>query len=202
MTVSAKTLPVQVFGQNELLEQIESGLPVGSHLISIGNPRTWLRAPQIDEHLPRRFRPAFKGILRLEFFDLPDLSLIPAGRPRRIPELRDVRRVRSFYEQTKTIATGYTLHCWAGESRSPAIALGLLMMMTGSEEKASDLLVAGRKQACPHPGIVRLWDILLHSRLEVQNEAIRARRMREIRRALVQRSPPEVGFDSDEIEDI
>ena len=176
---------IQVFGQRELVAHLRQGLPVGSHLISVGNPKPFGRPPQEDETMPREFHRAFHAILRLGFYDLPSTDLVPPGKPKRIPELRDIARVRRFYDQTKATATGYTVHSWAGVSRSAAVDLGLAFLITGDEETAARELVSVRKEAAPHPGIVALWDQLLGSHLAETNQTIRTERMREIRREIL-----------------
>jgi predicted protein tyrosine phosphatase len=123
-------------------------------------------------------------VLRLEFFDAERVDLLGEQRPRRIPRRRDVRRVLRFYEATAAEATGYVVHCWGGISRSPAIALGLFYLETGSEDEAARNLRAIRPEAGPHRLIARLFDAELGSRLEEAAERIRGERMDELRREL------------------
>ena len=65
------------------------------------------------------------------------------------------------------------IHCWQGISRSPAIALGILYMITGTEEEAARILLAIRPQAGPHQKIVRLFDEELGCNLTAVSNKIR-----------------------------
>ena len=175
------SIPVQIFGQEELERQLRHDLPVGSHLISIGNPRRWWRKAEVDEALPSLFRQRFQKVLRLEFFDQLDVEALRPEQPKRIPQFRDVAAVKRFFDQTQATATGYVVHCWAGTSRSPAVALGLLYLIHGSEESAARELMRIRYVARPHAGIVKDWDKLLGSRLADVNDVIREARLEQIR---------------------
>jgi protein-tyrosine phosphatase len=120
---------VQVFGQRELVEHLESGGRQYSHCISIGNPG--------------------RG------FGRPDTM-----RPRRIPRTSDIRRVIRFFRRTRRRATGCTLHCWGGVSRSPPVALGIRYLISGSETTSADILRRIRPDAAPHQGIFRHFEEL------------------------------------------
>jgi predicted protein tyrosine phosphatase len=115
--------------------------------------------------------------------------LISIGNPRqhfrkRIPRRRDVRRVIRFFRRTRGEASGYTLHCWQGVSRSTAIAIGFLYLITGSEEEAARILVRTRPQARPHQAIVRWFDEELGSNLTAVNDRIRAQCFRKMKEEL------------------
>jgi predicted protein tyrosine phosphatase len=195
---------VQVFGQTELVTKLKSGAPVGSHLISIGNPKAFWRLPRVDERLPPEFRGRFEDLLRLAFFDLPDTSDLRWDQPKRIPQTKDVEAVVRFVRRTRSTATGFTLHCWAGVSRSTAMALGVLFLLTGSEESAARELIAIRRTATPHPGLVRCWDEVMGSHLADVSDVLREERLREMRRevlAAVQRGSTQSQGDS-EVEEL
>jgi predicted protein tyrosine phosphatase len=150
---------VQVFGQAELVARLESGGAHFSHLISIGNPGRGIGRP--DTAVPRIFRRRFQSILRLAFYDVEEKRHLGPLRPRRIPRRSDVRKIIRFYGRTSSMATGYTIHCWQGVSRSTAVALGVLYLMTGSEKEAGEILRRIRPEAWPHQKIVRYFDELL-----------------------------------------
>lgn len=154
---------VQVFGQRELVEHLESGGRHYSHCISIGNPGRGFGRP--DTVMPRMFRRHFRRILRLAFYDAEKVSHLGTMRPRRR-------------------ATGYTLHCWGGVSRSPAVALGILYLISGSETTSGDTLRRIRPDTAPHQGIVRSFDELLGSNLRAVSDGIRAERIARMQREL------------------
>ena len=156
---------VQVFGEQELLELLARGGAHHSHCISIRNP---------DESIPAIIKDNFRAILELRFYDAEEIEQLGAQTIPRIPELRDVKGVIEFFRLTALEATGYTLHCWQGISRSPAVALGLLYLLTGSEDEAAYHLKRIRPDARPHRKIVSFFDEQLGCRLSSVNEKIRA----------------------------
>ncbi len=156
---------MEVFGEQELLASLKAGGQHYSHCISIRDP---------DEQMPDLIKKSFKAILELRFYDAEDVTYLgPARGSVRVPERRDVRGVIEFFNLTRDRATGYTLHCWHGQSRSPAIALGLLYLMTGSAAESAALLKEARPGARPHRRIVRLFDDVLGSNLTRVNEKLR-----------------------------
>jgi len=74
---------VQIFGQLELLERLESGGVHYSHCISIGNPGRGFGRPDTVE--PPQLRRHFRKVLRLAFFDVEALDQLGKMRPRRVP---------------------------------------------------------------------------------------------------------------------
>jgi predicted protein tyrosine phosphatase len=173
---------VQVFGQRELLEHLARGGAHPTHCISIGNPGPRRDRPDTVE--PPALRRHFRGVLRLAFYDVDALDQLGAMRPRRVPRKSDVRRVIRFVRATRHAADGYAVHCWGGVSRSPAVALGVLFLLWGSEQSAGDMLRRIRPEAGPHQGIVRYFDELLGCRLAPVAAAIRNERLAEMRREL------------------
>ena len=111
---------IQVFGELELLALLARGGAHHSHCISIRNP---------DETIPAIIKDNFRVILELRFYDAEEIEQLGAQTIKRIPEPRDVKGVIEFFRMTALEATGYTLHCWQGISRSPAVALGLLYLL-------------------------------------------------------------------------
>jgi predicted protein tyrosine phosphatase len=134
--------------------------------------------------MPPEIRRHFRRVLRLAFYDVEEMRHLGTMRPRRIPRKSDVRRVIRFFNRTCREADGYTLHCWGGVSRSTAVALGILYLITGSENEAADTLLRVRPEAGPHRRIVRYFDELLGSNLKAANDGIHQRRLERMRREL------------------
>jgi predicted protein tyrosine phosphatase len=172
---------VQVFGQRELVEHIKNGGKVGSHLVSIGNPGRGVRAHAEDATMPAMFRTSFQDYLRLEFYDVEYRRHLGNMRPRRIPLRRDIRRAVRFFRRTSETATGYTIHCWRGISRSTAIALGYLYLIHGNEQTAIDEIKRTRPEAAPHPQMVRYFDQIVGSDLASRNDQLREIRYRKLK---------------------
>ena len=173
------SLDIRVFGEHELLDLVERGEALPDHLVSIGNPRFPLKPAEDGQRLQPRFRSAFRRILRLSFYDVETPSQLGPWRPlvpRRVPELRDARRVLRFFETTRAEASGYALHCWAGISRSTAVALALLYRLTDSEREAGRVLRRIRPEGMPNLRLASLFDRLLGSSLH--EEAARIHRDR------------------------
>ena len=156
---------IQVFGEQELVEHLARGGAHYSHCVSIRNP---------DETMPAVIKDSFRAILELRFYDAEEIEhLGPAQTIKRIPEPRDVKGVVEFFRMTAAEATGYTIHCWQGVSRSPAVALGLLYLLTGSEDEAAYHLKRIRPDARPHQKLVRFFDEQLGCRLAAVNAGLR-----------------------------
>ena len=172
---------IQVFGQRELVDHIQSGGEVASHLVSIGNPGRGVRAEAEDATMPALFKAMFRECLRLEFYDVEYKRHLGPMRPRRIPLRRDIRRAIRYFRRTAGSATGYTIHCWRGVSRSTAIALGYLYLIHGDEQLAVDELKRIRPEAGPHPRMVRYFDQVLGSDLSSKNDQIREIRFRRLK---------------------
>jgi predicted protein tyrosine phosphatase len=173
---------VEIFGQRELVAHLESGGRHYSHCISIGNPGRGFGRPDTVE--PPELRRNFRRVLRLGFYDVEEMGHLGTMKPRRIPRKSDVRRVIRFFRRTRGEATGYTVHCWGGVSRSPAVALGILYLITGSEQEAGAILMDIRPGTGPNLLIVRFFDELLGSRLAAVSEGVRAGRLESMRHEL------------------
>ena len=180
------TLPlVQVFGQPELVQHLERGGAHHTHCISIGNPPSLFCIPRPDTRMPPVFRRHFKQILRLAFYDVEEKRhLRPWQFPKRIPRRADVHKAIHFFRQTQGQASGYTIHCWQGISRSTAFALGFLYMLTNSEDEAKRLLQQIRPEAGPHQRIVEWFDDELGCNLSVVNAQIRNERIERWKKEL------------------
>jgi predicted protein tyrosine phosphatase len=179
---------IEVLGEDELVRSLESGARHYSHCISIADPAGLPWLGRLGVRVPAVVRSSFRGLLRLEFVDDEREAQMGKTSPARVARRSDVRRAIRFYRRTEARATGYTLHCWQGISRSPAFALGLLYLMTGSERAAARILRLIRPDALPHPGIVRLFDQELGSNLLAVNREIRGLRTRELRQNVDQMS--------------
>lgn len=164
-----------------IISLVMSGGEVGSHLVSIGNPGRGVRAEAEDSTMPALFQSAFQEALRLEFYDVLYRRHLGPMRPRRIPLRRDIRRAIRFFRRTAGAATGYTIHCWRGVSRSTAIAIGYLYLIHGDEQLAVDALKQIRPEAAPHPRMVRYFDQVLGSDLSSKNNQLREIRFREMK---------------------
>jgi len=142
---------IRIFGQEELVRHIKMGHDVGDCVISIGGPR-WFKK---DSKMPSLFRTIFRKKLRLRFHDVTAKSDIP-GLFKRIPEKKDLLKAIKFYKKYGDV----TIHCWAGVSRSTAIALCLLYLKYKDEDRAIEELVETRKIASPNRLIVSFIDEL------------------------------------------
>jgi predicted protein tyrosine phosphatase len=161
-----RELGVEVFGEDELVERIQRGEKHRRACISIGDPRPFFRKARIGERLHPAVKSSFESVLRLSFYDREQpVKIEGLHRSERVPELRDARRVLRFFEKTRDRTDGWTVHCWAGVSRSPATALALLFLLRGDEERAAEELRRIRPQAMPNLRLVRHFDALLGSRL-------------------------------------
>ena len=175
---------LQVFGEQELVEHVLSGGSHYEYLISIGNPKRVLGRKNPGQVLPTALRTNSKHILRLEFFDVQRKDQLGPMRPRRIATRSDVKRAIGFYRQTRSTASGYTLHCWRGINRSPAFSLGLLFLITGSEMEAKKRLREIRPESMPLQLIVHHFDQQLGCKLSFLNEMIPRERIEEWTREL------------------
>jgi len=164
-----------------------AGEPHYRACISIGNPHPLIRRPGPGEAIPPIIRKSFDHILRLSFYDLEEAIELPGlGRLGRIPTIGDARRVLRFYEATRPATDGWTIHCWAGVSRSTAVALALLYRITRSEEDAARALVRIRPEAMPNHLLVAAFDSLLGSRLSGALDAVYRGRQEALRAELDQ----------------
>ena len=173
-------LKIQIFGQIELVQYIESGSETVSHLVSIGNPKS-RSMKRSDTELPPIFKKTFEKVLRQAFFDVEKKEHLGSMRPKRIPMKKDVRKVIRFFNRYSDTATGFCIHCWRGISRSTAIALGYLYLIHKDEQKAVDELKKIQPEAAPHPGIVKYFDELLGSHLSSKSDQLREIQYRKMR---------------------
>jgi predicted protein tyrosine phosphatase len=165
---------VQIFGQDELIDHIQDGCNYSSHLISIGNPKSLFIKNGRGETLPKLFKQSFQGILRLSFYDVEYRYHLTCKQfPKIIPTRNHVQKAIDFYNKTKDKATGYTIHCWRGVSRSAAIAVGILYHIHKDEKKVFEELLKIRPQAMPHRSIVKYYDDILGCNLTAELDIFR-----------------------------
>ncbi len=172
---------IRVFGQSELEEFLENDGTPHSHLISIVNPGRHSGYPQ--HIMPDLFRRKYTDILELRFWDAQNREEVGKLRPKTIPQMRHARRVLRFIRQNPN-ASGFDIHCWQGISRSTAVALGILYSLYRDEERASDLLVATRRQAMPNKRLVQYFDRIFGSDLADYRKTIYKSRMKRLRNDL------------------
>jgi len=164
-TARPSSLGVEVFAENELVDRLARGAPHYRACISIGNPRPLLRKAQPGETVPPHVRNSFESLLRLSFYDLEEPMEFDGLLLERLPHRGDVQRVLRFFDRTKGWTDGWTIHCWAGVSRSTAVALALLFLLRGDEDQAAAELGRIRPQALPNRLLLRRFDEVLGSRL-------------------------------------
>jgi predicted protein tyrosine phosphatase len=171
-----KQMRIEIFSEPELVDHLNTGGDHFSHCISIRNP---------DQQMPSIIKTSFKSILELKFYDVETVAQLgPEQKVKRVPEPKDIKGVIEYFHLSNDKATGYTIHCWQGISRSPAIALGLLYIMTNAEEMAAEILNQIRPGSRPHQKLVQYFDEELGSHLSVINAEIHRQSMDSLRREL------------------
>lgn len=161
---------IEVYGENELIDSIRRGEKHFSHCISIGNP---------DQPVPEIIREHFTDLLRLSFYDVPSVEILSPGQIQKIPEIQDAKAVINFYNKTKNIATGYTIHCWQGVSRSTATAMAILYLDGVKEEILKEVLLSIRPEASPHSLLTSFFDQILNTRLSKIGSEIREEKIKK-----------------------
>jgi len=165
---------IQIFGQEELIDHIQSGREYNSHCISIGNPKSLFIKTNRGEKTPSLFKTVFKKVLPLKFYDVEHKGHLTWKQfPKIIPAKNHVLQAIDFYNKTKNEATGYTVHCWRGVSRSAAIAVGILYLIHKNEKIVFEELLRIRPCAMPHKGIVKYYDDILGCNLTVELDIFR-----------------------------
>lgn len=109
-----------MFGELELEDHRKNNGSICSHCISIGDP---------GSVTPISIKYGFDEILILRFLDFESKEDI-LNDDEILVSKDDIIKVIDFYNSTKNDANGYTIHCWQGISRSTAVALGLLYLIT------------------------------------------------------------------------
>lgn len=151
---------IQVFGETQLDELLENEEKHFDHCISIGDP---------GEKMLNSINDNFISHLRLEFHDIDEKKYSNDI----LPSLSDVEKIINYFNRTKNTATGYTIHCHAGVSRSVAVGIALLYMITKSEEKSLQIFYEIKKLALPNRKLIELFDKTFGSNLKTVCDAIR-----------------------------
>ena len=169
---------IEVFdlkGAGERLARSDSHLQY-SHILSIGDPES--KEPESLYHPQRK-------VLRLEFADINSFVAKYMGNTNEsseLPQKSQVERaivfLREFLAATDT--TGLLIHCFAGVSRSTAMALIACYLMLGDEEKAREKLYSIRPQAIPNSWVIQYADEILGSNLYPVAESIAETRIQKL----------------------
>ena len=126
-----------------------------THVISIWDPE-WIDRGVVEHQLKKRLA----GETRLHIAYFHDCSVEEPGR--RLPAEDDLRQILTFAADLKPEAH-VLIHCWAGISRSTAVAYAILcqFMGPGRESDCIEAILAVRPQAFPNTLIVDLADRIL-----------------------------------------
>jgi predicted protein tyrosine phosphatase len=176
---------IQIFGQEELISYIKNGGLVYSHCISITNPGFALSPNDTSHRTPAIISSQFQRVLRLKFWDVSTRDSLHGFKVKRLAEYGDAVKVIDFIKTTEKESTGYTVHCWQGISRSPAVALGILQYFNHDADIASHELVRIRYNAMPLQLLVQHFDTLLGSNLSEYNRNIHRERLNTLRREML-----------------
>jgi predicted protein tyrosine phosphatase len=126
-----------------------------THVISIWDPE-WIDRGGVEHQLKKRLA----GETRLHIAYFHDCSVEEPGR--RLPAEDDLRQILTFAADLKPDAH-VLIHCWAGISRSTAVAYAILCQFLGPgrESDCIEAILAVRPQAFPNTLIVELADQIL-----------------------------------------
>lgn len=143
---------IHICGVPELEVLLEKSF---THIVSIWDPE-WIERGGVEAQLRKRLRGT--TLLHLAYFH--DTSAEEPGRTAPVED--DLRRILAFADQLEPGAE-ILVHCWAGISRSTAVAYAILCQATGPgrETECIEAVVAARPQAFPNSLIVRLADKIL-----------------------------------------
>lgn len=126
-----------------------------THVISIWDPE-WIERGSLENQLKKRL----PGHTRLHIAYFHDTRAEEPGR--RAPAEDDLRRILHFAADLNPEAS-VLIHCWAGISRSTAVAYAILCQSTGPgrESECIESILSIRPQAYPNALIVELADRIL-----------------------------------------
>jgi predicted protein tyrosine phosphatase len=127
-----------------------------SHIVSIWDPE-WLERGGVETQLRKRLRVETR--LHLAYFH--DIRIEECGR--RAPAEDDLRGILAFAADLQPNAE-ILIHCWAGISRSTAVAYAILCQATGPghELLCMESVFIARPQAFPNSLIIELADRILN----------------------------------------
>ncbi|HEY5813081.1 MAG TPA: hypothetical protein VIT23_10575 [Terrimicrobiaceae bacterium] len=150
---------IHVCGVSELEAALRNPF---THIISIWDPE-WIERGGVEEHFRTRLQPVAQ--LHIAYFH--DTSAEEPGR--RAPMEDDLRRILTFAANLEPQAW-VLIHCWAGISRSTAVAYAILCqsMGPGHEAECLESLFALRPQAFPNTLIIELADRILERKGAMQ----------------------------------
>jgi predicted protein tyrosine phosphatase len=133
-----------------------------SHIVSIWDPE-WIDRGGIENQLRKRL--SVETRLHLAYFH--DIRVEEYGR--RAPAEDDLRRILAFVEDLEPDAE-ILIHCWAGISRSTAVAYAILCQATGPGHEAicMESIFSVRPQAFPNVLIIELADRILNRKGAMQ----------------------------------
>lgn len=175
-----KKIGFQVFAETDLIDLLTENKKHYSHCISIRDP---------EDEQSAEIESSFKEVLELKFYDIESIEYQPKGSDLSrviLPEYKDIIKIYDFFERTikDESLDGYTIHCRRGISRSAAVALGLIYLITKNEQIAVKYLLQIRPEAMPLPRILRFWDQILNSNLCESGEWIRYKALNKMREIL------------------
>jgi predicted protein tyrosine phosphatase len=126
-----------------------------SHIVSIWDPE-WIDRGGVENQLRKRL--PIETRLHLAYFH--DIRMEEYGR--RAPVEDDLRRILAFAADLQPGAE-ILIHCWAGISRSTAVAYAILCQATGPGHEAicMESVFSVRPQAFPNTLIIELADRIL-----------------------------------------
>jgi len=143
---------ITICGVHEL-EQLD--LKKFSHVISIWDPE----AECINEH-ENQFRRKLAKSAQVHFAYFDDISSpVPGRKAATLEQIREILTFSATITQRATIL----IHCWAGISRSAAVAYAVICQSakSGTEQKCLDYLQKIRPKALPNSRIVTLAELAL-----------------------------------------
>lgn len=169
------TFPIHIYGEDELVLALQNNTEQFKYCISIGNP---------GQIIPNEIKDSFEKILRLEFYDVDDVSSLNETQIKRIPEIQDAQQAIDFVDQTRKIADGYVIHCWQGISRSTAIGLAVLKILYPEEKDLEKAILQIRPEASPHKKLISYFDSIMNTDLASIAERIQMRKIERIKEEL------------------
>jgi predicted protein tyrosine phosphatase len=133
-----------------------------SHIVSIWDPE-WIERGGVENQLRKRL--PVETRLHLAYFH--DIRVEECGR--RAPAEDDLRGILAFAADLQPGAE-VLIHCWAGVSRSTAVAYAILCQATGPGHEAicMESVFSVRPQAFPNALIIEIADRILNRKGAMQ----------------------------------